>query len=65
MYIALWQNICLHFSYVLRLQKAEIKDGGLINVAEGILRQLSIQSIEWVLFATFSDTCEKYEQKPR
>jgi hypothetical protein len=48
MHITFWQRICLH------LWETEFKGDGLIDLAEEILRQHSIQAVAWILLAAFS-----------
>jgi hypothetical protein len=48
------------------MSEAQFKNNGLINLAEEISRQHSIQAVEELLHATFSQVCrENQEQKAK
>jgi predicted alpha-1,6-mannanase (GH76 family) len=56
-----WQRTCLHFVPSETLSETSFASNGLIHLAEEISRQLSIQTVAWLLLAALS---QAYSENP-
>lgn len=58
-YVTVSENVSAFFPYPETFQKTKIEGGRLINLVEEMSRWLNIQTVAWILLASFNQMCNK------